>query len=199
MSDRNAYNPTVKIYTKTGDSGDTSLFDGTRVSKTHPRVVAYGDVDEVQACLGVVAGRGPADGSRRDVPRRCSAICSRSARGWPIPSHKIAKRVEKIVIDDDSIARLEAGSIASIPRSRRCGISSCRTAPPRARRCISRAPSAGAPSASVLSLGTGRRRAGRDRLSQSPVRPALHDGARRQSSRRCHRNTVVDSEPDCTS
>ena len=38
----------------TGDAGDTSLFDGTRVRKTDLRVVAYGDVDEVQATLGVV-------------------------------------------------------------------------------------------------------------------------------------------------
>ena len=52
----------MKIYTKTGDSGDTSLFDGTRVSKTDPRVAAYGDVDELQACLGVVRAAGlPAD------------------------------------------------------------------------------------------------------------------------------------------
>ena len=48
----------MKIYTKTGDSGDTSLFDGTRVSKTDPRVAAYGDVDELQACLGVVRAAG---------------------------------------------------------------------------------------------------------------------------------------------
>ena len=43
----------MKIYTKTGDTGETSLFDNTRVSKADPRVDAYGDVDEVNACLGV--------------------------------------------------------------------------------------------------------------------------------------------------
>ena len=37
----------MKIYTKTGDSGTTSLVGGTRVSKTHPRVMAYGDLDEL--------------------------------------------------------------------------------------------------------------------------------------------------------
>lgn len=42
-----------RIYTKTGDSGDTALGDGTRVSKDHPRVAAYGSVDEVNALLGV--------------------------------------------------------------------------------------------------------------------------------------------------
>ena len=43
--------PTPKIYTKTGDAGDTSLFDNSRVSKADPRVDAYGEVDEVNACL----------------------------------------------------------------------------------------------------------------------------------------------------
>jgi cob(I)alamin adenosyltransferase len=43
----------VKIYTKTGDHGETGLFDGSRVSKHSPRVEAYGDVDELNAILGV--------------------------------------------------------------------------------------------------------------------------------------------------
>jgi len=42
----------MKIYTKGGDSGETSLFDQTRVSKADPRVDAYGDVDELNACIG---------------------------------------------------------------------------------------------------------------------------------------------------
>ena len=43
----------MKIYTKTGDKGDTGLFGGGRVLKTHPRVEAYGDVDELNACIGM--------------------------------------------------------------------------------------------------------------------------------------------------
>lgn len=42
-----------RIYTRTGDEGQTSLGDGTRVSKTHPRVVAYGTVDELNSVLGL--------------------------------------------------------------------------------------------------------------------------------------------------
>jgi cob(I)alamin adenosyltransferase len=42
----------VKIYTKTGDTGQTGLCDGARVSKSHPRVAAYGDVDELNCALG---------------------------------------------------------------------------------------------------------------------------------------------------
>lgn len=44
----------MKIYTKTGDSGTTGLFAGPRVPKDHPRITAYGTVDELNALLGVV-------------------------------------------------------------------------------------------------------------------------------------------------
>jgi cob(I)alamin adenosyltransferase len=43
----------MKIYTKTGDKGDTGLFGGGRVAKNHPRVEAYGDVDELNASIGL--------------------------------------------------------------------------------------------------------------------------------------------------
>ncbi|WGM32431.1 cob(I)yrinic acid a,c-diamide adenosyltransferase [Brevundimonas sp. NIBR11] len=42
-----------KIYTRTGDGGDTGLASGARVSKTDPRVEAYGTVDELNAVIGV--------------------------------------------------------------------------------------------------------------------------------------------------
>ncbi len=41
-----------RIYTRTGDGGDTGLFGGGRVPKSHPRVEAYGEVDELNAVLG---------------------------------------------------------------------------------------------------------------------------------------------------
>lgn len=96
----------MKIYTKTGDSGETSLFDGTRVSKTDPRVVAYGDVDELQACMGVARScRLPhdLDDMCLTLQRDLFALGARLAD----PSHRIAKRVEKIVIDEASVSRLE--------------------------------------------------------------------------------------------
>ncbi len=54
----------MKIYTKTGDAGETGLFGGGRVAKDSPRVAAYGDVDELNAALGVAraAGVGALDG-----------------------------------------------------------------------------------------------------------------------------------------
>jgi cob(I)alamin adenosyltransferase len=42
-----------KIYTKAGDSGQTGLSDGSRVSKTHPRIAAIGAVDEANSAIGV--------------------------------------------------------------------------------------------------------------------------------------------------
>lgn len=44
----------MKIYTKTGDKGETGLFGGDRVSKDDLRVAVYGDVDELNAVLGIV-------------------------------------------------------------------------------------------------------------------------------------------------
>ncbi|MGD9854012.1 MAG: cob(I)yrinic acid a,c-diamide adenosyltransferase [Planctomycetaceae bacterium] len=43
-----------RIYTRSGDAGQTSLGDGSRVEKTSPRIVALGSVDELNAALGVV-------------------------------------------------------------------------------------------------------------------------------------------------
>ena len=48
----------MKIYTKTGDEGETGLFGGARVSKSDSRVAAYGDVDELSSQLGVVRAAG---------------------------------------------------------------------------------------------------------------------------------------------
>jgi len=44
----------VKIYTRAGDKGDTGLIDGSRVGKDTLRVECYGEVDEINACLGLV-------------------------------------------------------------------------------------------------------------------------------------------------
>lgn len=49
----------MKIYTKTGDSGDTGLFGGGRVPKDDLRVAAYGDVDELNSALGLVRATEP--------------------------------------------------------------------------------------------------------------------------------------------
>ena len=45
----------TRIYTRTGDQGHTSLVGGTRVAKTHPRLEAYGTIDELSSHLGLLA------------------------------------------------------------------------------------------------------------------------------------------------
>lgn len=58
----------TKIYTKTGDEGQTGLGDGSRVSKTDARVEAYGTVDEANAAIGLaVAACGEGDGDTRQM------------------------------------------------------------------------------------------------------------------------------------
>lgn len=54
----------MKIYTKTGDTGETGLLAGGRVSKDHPRVAAYGAVDELNASLGMAMALAPRDFER---------------------------------------------------------------------------------------------------------------------------------------
>jgi len=54
----------MKIYTKTGDAGDTSLFGGQRVPKDALRIEAYGTVDELNSMLGLALAEGPDDATR---------------------------------------------------------------------------------------------------------------------------------------
>lgn len=49
----------MKIYTRTGDAGETSLFGGTRVPKNDARIEAYGTIDELNSTIGVVRAAGP--------------------------------------------------------------------------------------------------------------------------------------------
>jgi cob(I)alamin adenosyltransferase len=59
----------MRIYTRTGDSGETGLFGGQRVLKHHPRVAAYGEVDELNALLGVCVTLAGDDSLRRVLER----------------------------------------------------------------------------------------------------------------------------------
>jgi cob(I)alamin adenosyltransferase len=96
----------VKIYTKTGDTGDTSLFDGTRVKKDDARVDAYGEVDEMNAWLGLARASGldgPLDEAVVHIQRDLFALGAQLAD----PADKLAPRVTKAVIGDADVDRLE--------------------------------------------------------------------------------------------
>ncbi|TAE20153.1 MAG: cob(I)yrinic acid a,c-diamide adenosyltransferase [Bacteroidetes bacterium] len=56
----------MKIYTKTGDSGQTSLIGGTRVSKAHLRIETYGTVDELNSYIGLVCDQ-PVNAGRQGI------------------------------------------------------------------------------------------------------------------------------------
>jgi cob(I)alamin adenosyltransferase len=57
----------TRIYTKTGDAGTTGLSDGSRVTKTDPRIAAYADTDESNAAIGVALALGHLPDEIRDV------------------------------------------------------------------------------------------------------------------------------------
>lgn len=96
----------VKIYTRTGDAGETGLFDGTRVSKADARVDAYGAIDETNAWLGLARAAGlDAELSTmvESIQRDLFAVGARLAD----PSKRIAGRVTKAAVTAADVVRLE--------------------------------------------------------------------------------------------
>lgn len=97
----------MKIYTKTGDAGLTGLFGGGRVGKDHPRVEAYGDVDELNATLGLARATEPMpriDEVLAPIQRDLFAIGALLATP---DRDKMRQHLEKARIDDERIAQLE--------------------------------------------------------------------------------------------
>ncbi len=97
----------MKIYTRTGDAGETALFDGTRVSKADARVDAYGEIDELNAALGLARAGGVdeiVNGHIVQIQRDLHAVGARLAD----PQHRIAERVEKASVTSEHVERLEA-------------------------------------------------------------------------------------------
>jgi cob(I)alamin adenosyltransferase len=96
----------MKIYTRTGDAGETSLFDGTRVAKDDARVDAYGDIDELNAWLGLARsalGERDLDEELARIQRDLFAVGAELAD----PTARIAARVTKAFITEADVARLE--------------------------------------------------------------------------------------------
>src|SRR5262249_36903788 len=101
------YNSAVTLYTRTGDEGETSYFDGTRVRKDDARLDTYGDVDELNAWLGLVRASGP-DADLDDALGRIQRDLLALGAQLADPGHKLSARVTKAVVGDADVTRLEA-------------------------------------------------------------------------------------------
>jgi cob(I)alamin adenosyltransferase len=96
----------MKIYTRTGDAGETSLFGGTRVGKDDPRVQAYGEVDELNAHLGLARANttdAELDAELVRLQRDLFALGAQLAD----PGGKVADRSGKAKLGDEDVVRLE--------------------------------------------------------------------------------------------
>jgi cob(I)alamin adenosyltransferase len=94
----------VKIYTRTGDLGDTSLFGGKRVPKNNIRINAYGSVDELNSLLGVVISKSQDQRVLEyinDIQKDLFLI-SGCLSGAKLPINGLASRVEEFenIIDE---------------------------------------------------------------------------------------------------
>lgn len=92
----------MKIYTKTGDTGNTGLFGGKRVPKSALRIHAYGTVDELNAVLGVILAHGtlptPVDEQLHTVQQRLFLIGTDLST--PTESNNDIPRVEHVHINE---------------------------------------------------------------------------------------------------
>ncbi|AFZ68980.1 cob(I)yrinic acid a,c-diamide adenosyltransferase [Deinococcus peraridilitoris] len=97
----------MKLYTKTGDQGETGLYGADRVSKANARVEAYGTVDEVNSLLGLVrAHLGPDDGViDRDLARLQDALFDLGADLATREESPYSKNISRI--DAQDVAELE--------------------------------------------------------------------------------------------
>jgi cob(I)alamin adenosyltransferase len=98
----------MKIYTKTGDGGDTGLFGGGRVRKSDHRVAAYGDVDELNSALGVARASAPVelfDDLLATIQRDLFSLGGHLATPDP---DKVRKALEKAELDQARIAQFES-------------------------------------------------------------------------------------------
>lgn len=98
----------MRIYTRTGDTGETGLFGGGRVAKDHARVAAYGDVDELNSALGVARATEPAamfDPELEAIQRDLFSIGGQLATPDP---EKVRAALEKAMLSTSRIQELES-------------------------------------------------------------------------------------------
>jgi cob(I)alamin adenosyltransferase len=97
----------MKIYTKTGDKGETALFGGGRVPKDHVRVAAYGDVDELNSVLGMVRSTEPVtffDDLLASIQKDLFSIGGHLATPDP---ERVTKALEKAALSPARVSEFE--------------------------------------------------------------------------------------------
>ncbi len=97
----------MRIYTRTGDEGETGLFGGGRVGKDDPRVTAYGEVDELNSAIGVARAAEPAelfDAELEAIQRDLFSIGGQLATPDP---EKVRKALEKAALSAERVGDFE--------------------------------------------------------------------------------------------
>src|SRR5436309_9313568 len=95
-----------RIYTKTGDQGETHLGDGTRVRKDHPRVAAYGQVDSLGAVLGLLVAQAP-NGPEADLLRSIQNDLYDVGADLCVPTPDDEQPGQRLRVRAEQAARLE--------------------------------------------------------------------------------------------
>jgi cob(I)alamin adenosyltransferase len=97
----------VKLYTRTGDRGETALVGGKRVAKSDPRVDAYGEVDELNATLGLARAQG-LDADLDEVLARLQTDLFAIGARLADPGDRLGDRVAKAAVTPADVERLES-------------------------------------------------------------------------------------------
>lgn len=122
----------MSIYTRTGDAGTTALFGGRRVSKSDPRVNAYGSIDELSAFIGLLIAKIPSAADRQfltNVQKNLYLIMS-GLSGAPMKNSiiedgvkKLEKKIDEVDLKLPKLARFilpqggEVSALAHIART----------------------------------------------------------------------------------
>ena len=89
----------MKVYTKTGDKGETSLFGGARVSKGHLRIHAYGTVDELNSYIGLLNDLSPDESRNSELIRIQDRLFTLGA--LLATEHEEAKKKLPVITQED--------------------------------------------------------------------------------------------------